>query len=68
MDFLVSVKDERSHFVKELLNNLKGVKAKELTPENKELMKDIIVAVEEVKLIKAGKKKGRPLEDLLNEL
>lgn len=68
MDFLVSVKDERSHFVKELLNNLKGVKAKELTPANKELMNDITTAVQEVQLIKSGKKKGRPVEDLLNEL
>ena len=68
MGFLVSVKKERSVFVKELLSNLKGVKATELTVANKLLLEEMQEAVNELKLIKAGKKKARPVEELLNEL
>ena len=68
MEFLVSVKKERSVFVKELLSNLKGVKATELTVANKLLLEEMQEAVNELKLIKAGKKKARPVEELLNEL
>ncbi len=68
MEFLVSVKKEQSVFVKELLNNLKGVRATELTIANKQLLEEVKDAVNELQLIKAGKKKGRPVEELLNEL
>ena len=68
MEFLDSVKNERSVFVKELLSNLKGVKATELTVPNKLLLEEMQEAVNELKLIKAGKKKARPVEELLNEL
>ena len=68
MEFLVSVKNDRSVFVKELLGNLKGVKATALTIANKQLLAEMEEAVNELRLIRAGKKKGRPVQELLNEL
>ncbi len=35
---------------------------------NEEILNNIRQAVEEMKLIKAGKLKGRPLQELLDEL
>lgn len=52
----------------ELLGSLSFVKAKELTPYKAEVLEGVKEAVEEMKLIKAGKLKGRPAEDLFNEL
>ncbi len=52
----------------ELLQSLSFVKAKPLTPYKAEVLEGIREAVEEMKLIKAGKLKGRPAEDLFNEL
>ncbi len=42
--------------------------AGEKTPTKARLLEELKEAVEEMKLIKAGKKKARPVEDLLNEL
>ncbi|MEI6488215.1 MAG: hypothetical protein WCP52_04600 [Bacteroidota bacterium] len=42
--------------------------AGEKTPAKARLLEELKEAVEEMKLIKAGKKKARPVEDLLNEL
>ncbi len=67
MEFLVSVKNERSVFVKELLGNLKSVKGTAPTTANKQLLAEMEEAVNELRLIKAGKKKGRTVEDLFNE-
>jgi hypothetical protein len=44
------------------------VKATPLTEGKASLMKEVKEAVEEMKLIKAGKKKARNAEDFLNEL
>lgn len=52
----------------ELLNSLKFVKAEPISAEKAFLIKEIKEAVEEMKLIKAGKLKGRPAEDLFDEL
>lgn len=52
----------------ELLHSLSYVKAKPLTDTKAELFGEIREAVEEMKLIRAGKKKARNAEDFLNEL
>jgi len=44
------------------------VETKQLTDTKAELMSDIREAVEEMKLIKAGKKQARDVKDFLNEL
>ena len=52
----------------ELLKNFPFVKAKPLTDHKAKVLEDVREAVEEMKLIKAGKLKGRNAEDLFNEL
>ena len=68
MKILLDVKDEKAPFVLELLKNLKFVKAKELTPAKAEVLESLREALEEVKLIEAGKLQTRPLKDVLDEL
>ncbi len=68
MEVLLDIKDSKAAFVMELLKGLSYVKAKPLTPYKSEIWEGIKEAVEEMKLIKAGKLKGRPAEELFNEL
>jgi hypothetical protein len=68
MKVLLDIKDNKAAFIMELLNNFKFVKAKPLTPYKSEVLEGIKEAVEEMKLIKEGKLKGTPINDLLNEL
>ncbi len=68
MKVLLDIKDSKAPFVMELLDNLSFVKVKELTPYKNEVLEDLKEAVEEVNLIKAGKKKAQPLSEFLNEL
>ena len=68
MKVLLDIKDTKARFVMELLGSLSFVKAKEITPYKAEVLEGINKAVQEMKLIKAGKLKGRPAEALFNEL
>jgi hypothetical protein len=68
MKILLDVKDSKASFFIELLKNFSFVKAKPLTPYKSKVLEDVKEAVEEMKLIKAGKMKGRNAEDLFNEL
>ena len=52
----------------ELIESLPFVKARPLTPSNAKVLKDVMEAVEEMKLIKEDKIEARNAEDLLNEL
>ena len=66
MKVLLEVKDNKADFLMELLNSLSFVKAKTITPAKAHLIEEIKEAVEEMKLIKAGKKKARNAEEFLN--
>ena len=68
MKILLDIKDNKTAFIMELLNNFKFVKAKPLTPYKAEVLEGIREAVEEMKLIKDGKIRGLPAKDLLDEL
>ncbi len=68
MKILLDIKESKAAFFMELLKNFPFVKAKTLTPENAEILEGIKEALEEMKLIKAGKLKGRNVEELINEL
>ena len=68
MKLLLEVKDEKAPFVLEVLKNFKFVKTKELTAYKAEVLEGIKEAVEEMKLIKSGKLKSRPVEELITEL
>jgi hypothetical protein len=68
MKVLLDIKDNKADFVMELLKNLSFVKTSKLTDEKAQLIGEIKEAVEEMKLIRAGKKKARNAEDFINEL
>lgn len=52
----------------ELLSNFKFVKTRPLSSEKDRVLESIKESVEEVNLIKAGKKQAKPLSELLDEL
>ena len=68
MRVLLDIKDSKASSLLEVLNGLSYVKVKAISGEKALLMEEIKEAVEELKLIRAGKKKGRNAEDFLNEL
>jgi hypothetical protein len=68
MKILIDVPDSKSHSLLDVLSSITNVKAKPITDAKAELMEDIKEAVEEMKLIRTGKKKARNAEDFLNEL
>jgi len=68
MKVLLDIKDTKAPFVMELLQNVSFVKTKPLSPYKAKVLEDVSEAVEEMKLIKAGKLKARDAEDLFHEL
>lgn len=68
MKVLLDIKDDKASSFMEVLKGLSFVKAKKLTDAKATLLQELSEAVEEVKLIKAGKKKGKPFQQLLDEL
>ena len=69
MKILLDIRNEaKVPFIMEFLKSQSYVKAKPITNEKAELMEEIREAVNEIKLVKQGKLKARPVEDLLNEL
>jgi hypothetical protein len=69
----LQIPDKKFPFFMELLKNL-GLEKKarvaqeEKEPSKEEILQGIREAAEEVKLIKAGKRKGIPAKSLLDEL
>ncbi|MBS1737788.1 MAG: hypothetical protein JSS98_14465 [Bacteroidetes bacterium] len=68
MKILLDIPDNKASSLMEVLKSISYVKAKPLTDARALLMKEIREAVEEMKLIRAGKKKARNAEEFLNEL
>ena len=68
MKVLLDIPDKKAASLMEVLKSISYVKAKPLTDAKALLMEEIKDAVEEMKLIRAGKKKARNAEDFLNEL
>jgi hypothetical protein len=71
MKILLEVKENKVDFLLALLNDLPYVKTIPVDvdeQDNGRLLDEIHEAVEDVNLIKQGKLKGRPVEELLNEL
>ena len=69
MKIVLEVTENKADFLLALLNDLPYVKATPVNePENKPLLAEIRESVEDINLIKQGKLKGRPGEELLNEL
>ncbi|MCA2952250.1 hypothetical protein [Microcystis sp. M112S1] len=68
MKILLDIPDNKASSLMDVLKSISFVKAKQLTDAKALLMEEIREAVEEMKLIRAGKKKARNAEDFLNEL
>jgi hypothetical protein len=68
MKILLDIPDNKATSFMEVIKSISYVKAKPLTDSKAKLMSEIKEAVEEMKLIRAGKKKARNAEDFLNEL
>jgi hypothetical protein len=68
MQVLLNIPDVKAPFLMDVLQHISYVKVKPLTDEKALLLTEIKEAVEEMKLIKRGKKKARHLEDFLHEL
>ncbi|MEO8085768.1 MAG: hypothetical protein ABI763_03080 [Bacteroidota bacterium] len=68
MKVLLDIKDSKATFMLELLRSFSFVKAKPLSNYKAQVLGDLREAVEELKLVQAGKKKARNAQDFLNEL
>jgi hypothetical protein len=68
MKVLLDIPDNKASSLMEVLSSISYVKATALTDEKALLLSEIKDAVEEMKLIRSGKKKARNAEDFLNEL
>ena len=68
MRLLLDIQDDKLPFIMELLSNFKFVKTRPLSSEKDRVLESIKESVEEVNLIKAGKKQAKPLSELLDEL
>ena len=68
MKVLLDIKDSKAASLLEVLRGLSYVKAEPLSEEKALLLKEIKEAVKEMKLIREGKLKARPVKELLDEL
>lgn len=68
MKVLLDTPYNKASSLMDVLSGITCVKAKPLNDAKAILMEEIKEAVEEMKLIKTGKKKARNAEDFLNEL
>lgn len=68
MKVLLDIKDEKAAFVMGLLQRLPFVKARPLSPFQSKVVEDVKEAVEQMRLVKAGKLSARDAEDLFDEL
>lgn len=65
MDYLLEVLKEKQAFLEKLLRGFPFIKAKKLSVEKAERVRDMLEAVEEIIAIEAGKRKPRSMKALL---
>lgn len=68
MKVLLDIKDDKAQFFLDLLKDLSFVKATPLDATRFRILTEWQEAMQEVERIKAGKKRGRPVQALLDEL
>lgn len=68
MKILLEIPDNRAISLMDVLRSISYVKAKPLTDKKAQMLSEMKDAVDEIKLIKTGKKSARYAEDFLNEL
>jgi len=68
MKIVVEVKESKVEFLLELLRSLPFVKNTTVQDEKAAVLESVRTAVDQMKQVKAGKLKGRPVQKLLDEL
>ncbi len=68
MKVVLDIKDNKADFILDWLKQYTYVKIKPVKRPKEKLISDLKEAIEEVELIEAGKKEGKLLKDLLDEL
>jgi hypothetical protein len=68
MKVLLDIKDSKTSSLMDVLNGLSYVKMKTISDEKAWLIEEIKEAVENLKLVRQGKLKGRPARELLDEI
>ena len=68
MKLILDIKDDKAAFIIELLGNFNFVKAAPLGKHDAATLENLMLAVEEVNDIKAGRKASQSLTSFLNEL
>jgi hypothetical protein len=68
MKVLLEFPDSKAESLMDVVKSIKYIKTKTLTDSKALLMGEIKEAVDEMKLIRAGKKTARNAEEFLNEL
>ncbi len=68
MKVLLEFPDSKAESLMDVLKSIKYIKTKTLTDSKALLMSEIKEAVDEMKLIRVGKKTARDAEEFLNEL
>lgn len=68
MKILLEILDNKADALLEVLKSMRHVKTTTLTDGKALLMKEVKEAVDEMKLIRAGKKHGRDADYFLNRL
>ena len=68
MKILLEIPDNKAFSLLEVLKSISYVKTTTLTNTKAILLEDLKMAVEEINLIKSGKKQARDAEDFINEL
>lgn len=68
MEMLLEVKADKVGLLTELLEHLPFVKIKAPGEAKEQVLQELEEAVENMKLVKAGKMQATPVEQLLNEL
>ena len=68
MKILLDIPDDKASSLLDVLKSISYVKARPLTDPKAKLIVELRDAVEEMKMIRSGKKKVRNAESFLNEL
>lgn len=68
MKLLLEVRDEKAPELMQILKDLHFVKTTAISPAKALLVKQVKEAVDEINLIKSGKKKARDAQAFLHEL
>ena len=68
MKVLLEIPDNKAQSIMDVLHSISYIKTTSLTESKAKLLKEIKQAVDEITVIRTGKKKARNAEDFLNEL